>query len=201
MTALRTILPPIKLDLVDHYGKYDLSSVDNQSDRYELIIEECNRILDYHVFIQNWINQHHLEEGDCWNVSSICAHYLSWKGYIPYLFGIDGDFIAHLECASYVGGGLYRFWHVEPYNEIGHFVFTASSPVSVDLWKFAWGLYLLANYGTINVSFLELGSVENGYDARNQIDGAFPNNVSIVKLVSLEKVTQVFEDGDYSDES
>lgn len=201
MAALRTILPPIKLDIVDHYGVYDLVSMEERGTRYELIIQECSHILDYHVFIQNWINQHHLESGDCWNISSICAHYLSWTGQTPYLFGIDGDFIAHLECATYIGNGLYRFWFVEPYNEIGHFVFTASEPVSVELWKFAWGLYIFTNWGINNTSFLELGAIKDGFEARRMIDIAFPNDTSFVKLVSLDKVMAVFEQGDYSDES
>lgn len=159
-------------------------------DKYISIIEECEKVIDHHIFIQNWVSNMILDSGDCWNISSICAHYIAYKSLTPHLFVIDGSNIAHLEVAT-EEDGLYQFWRVDPYNEIGDFKFRKTEPMAYEWWLFSYWLYLIS-VGNENIKFTQHGEVKDGFDVRQQIQHYFPNYPLPVKLLNLDLAKENF---------
>lgn len=199
---LRRVIPAKVLDVITPYEKYneaDLTALAELSYRYSNIIYVCAEVMEAHKLIHNYYKfRSGVDSGDCWNIASICAHFVRhFQGSIPHLFTFRGEFVYHAECAE-CNGDLYRYWHVTPYNQIGHFTFSHTGWMSFSLYEFVWRLQYMMYYGKeMKLNFRYHGSVEDGYDVRNRLRHIYSDYPNIVTMVNLEQVWQELRAGNY----
>lgn len=201
LESLRSILPPIVLDFKHKFWKRVDSaariSLCEHADKYAIIFDECDKVLDWHVFIQEWIGNALDTEGDCWNDSSICAEMLAHLGKYPYIIGFTIPGRAyHLECAE-CKGDKFRFWDADPCNELAHYTFTNTGWIDLELWEDAWDLCCRYRYGA-SPEFRHFGYVADGMATRQLISKAFPNFPLAVQLTPLDGVKNILAEGDYT---
>jgi hypothetical protein len=195
LELLYKISNPLKLEVDLINGEYNLKPFEDRIKKYSKVIQHCEKLLDLRLKFEKWLRKkRNIEfEGDCWNISSICAEYLGLKKIRPHILAIDGPMIAHLECVKFEPRKLTSCF-VTPFNKIpkDKFEFWNNECSSFDEWCYFYSLYCSERFNVKpeKLKFYDLGAVSNGTEARRLINKAFPNYPNIVVLVDLVEVNK-----------
>ena len=157
------------------------------------LIEGCAEYLRLRVEFENWVRTID-QNGDCWNISSICAEYVALQRRYPSIYSIYGknDAVMHLECVEELPGGVIRTYMCNPYNRIpaGNYSFYTYDFPDYDSWQYCWNTYLWERHGPFEapLEFQSQGVFSGGQEVRNYILSIFPKFTGAVKLVDFEAV-------------